>query len=268
MGIIIEKEKINKLLDGFKWSYSRINSFVTCPHMFYKIYIEKVQGNSNAFAQYGTFLHQTMELCDKGELAPYELVDYYKDNYSKNVTLDFPPNAWVDLSTSYYEQGIEYLSNFDGYTDDLIGAEERIDFVMEHNGKKINFVGIIDRLSRDDNGIKISDYKSKKFKSKKEEREYFRQLYVYSICVKEKYGEYPYLLKFHLLRDWSKVSETLFDEKTMQASKEWVFDTVDEIYNAEEFKQNYNDFFCKYICSVPPEECDCKGQDVKGGSWY
>ena len=37
---------------------------------------------------------------------------------------------------------------------------------MEHNDRKINFVGIIDRLSEDEFGIIISDYKSKKFKTK------------------------------------------------------------------------------------------------------
>lgn len=237
--------------------------------MFYLTYIEKQRGKSGSFAQFGIFGHHIMELFNKGELSAYELCDYYIENYSKNVTVDFPPNAWVDLGKSYYDAGLEYFASFDGYDDEIISAEEKIDFVMENEQRKINFTGVVDRISKDDNGIIISDYKSKKkFKSKKEEKEYFRQLYIYCIPVFEKYGKLPYLLKFYFFRDSNKISEKLFDEKEFNNAKQFIFDTIDEIYETEKFEQNYEEFFCKYICSVPPEECDCKGQDVKGGSWY
>ena len=43
------------------------------------------------------------------------------------------------------------------------------------------------------------DHKSKgKFKSKKEQAEYARQLYVYAKYVKEKYGKFPKVLIFNM----------------------------------------------------------------------
>lgn len=251
----IEKEELKKLLDNFKWSYSRVNSFVTCPYMFYKNYILKDRGEENCFAQFGIFMHGIMEKYDKGELALYELEDYYKENYSSNITIDFPPNKWVNLSESYYNSGLEYLSNFDGYDDKILGAEEKIDFEIENEKRKIVFTGVVDRISEDENGIVISDYKSKKkFKSKKEEKEYFRQMYVYSIAMMEKYGKLPYKLKFYLFRDFNNVCETLFDEKELENAKNWLFDTIEEIYNTEVFERNPNDFFCKHICLLCNEE--------------
>ena len=159
-----------------KWSYSRLNSFHTCKWMFYVTYILKHKGENNAFAEWGTFSHSIMEKYDKNELSEWELVDYYINNYNENVISDFPPNKYVILSDSYYKSGLEYLSNFEGHKNELISAEERIDFVIEHNDKKIDFVGIIDRLSKDQNGLVIEDYKSKKFKNKREVDEYFKQL--------------------------------------------------------------------------------------------
>lgn len=255
----INSNEVKEALDNFSsWSYSRINSFHICKHMFKCTYIDKLKSEPGVFAQYGLFLHGMMENYSKGELAEWDLVDYYRENYSKNITLDFPPNAWVDLSSSYYNSGEEYLLNFDGYNDELIGAEEKFEFVVkdEERNRDIKLVGVVDRISRDSNGIIISDYKSKKkFKSKKELKEYFRQMYVYSIPVFEKYGEYPYKLKFHLFRDFNNVPETLFDETAFEDAKTYIKDTVDEIYNTTDFEENYNDFFCKYICGVPCDAC-------------
>lgn len=229
--------------------------------MFYSTYILKQKGVGNAFAEWGTLLHLIMELYDKGELALWELENYYINNYKNNVILNFPPNKWVDLSASYYDAGLKYLSNFNGHTSELIGAEEKIDFIMEHNGKRVNFVGIIDRLSQDDNGIIIGDYKSKKFKNKTEVEEYFKQLYVYSICIKEKFGKYPYKLEFYCLRDFSKPYETIFNEKKLAEAKDWIFNTIEEISNTDYFDKNPNDFFCRYICSVPCSSCQYRQQE-------
>lgn len=260
---IIDKDNLKKMLDSFKWSYSRANSYVTCPRMFYITYILKERGESGVFAQYGIFLHEIMELYNNGELSLYELQNYYKEKYNEYVTVDFPPNKYVDLSDSYYNAGLEYFDKFNGYDDTIIKAEEKIDFTISNGKRDINFVGVIDRLSKDENGLIISDYKSKKkFKTKKEENEYYRQLYVYSIPVLEKYGELPYKLKFHFFRDIDRKSERNFNIEDFENAKEWLFNTIDDIYAEENFDPNPDDFFCKYICSVPCTSCGCKGKGV------
>lgn len=255
----IEKKELQEKLDGFRWSYSRINSFFTCKRMFFVTYMLGNRGESNAFADWGTFMHSIMEMYDKNELALWELVDYYKSEYDKNVLSKFPPNMYVNLNDLYYRTGIEYLENFDEHENELVGAEEKIEFVLDNGERKINFGGIIDRLSKNSDGkLVVEDYKSKKFKSKREVNEYFKQLYIYSMAVKEKYGEYPAKLQFNCFRDTSKPYETEFNEEALENAKRWVFDTVEEIYNTEIFEPNYNKSFCKYICSVPAELCDCK----------
>lgn len=258
----IDKKEIQKILMETKWSYSRVSSYKICPKMFYIQYILKERGESGSFAEYGTYLHSIMELYNTRELAEYELLDYYREHYKENVTKSFPPNPWVDLEVSYYGAGETFLSNFDGYKDKTIGAEEKFDFDIKHKGKSLKFTGVVDRISEDDNGIIISDYKSKKaFKSKKEMKEYFRQLYVYCIPVWKKYGKLPYKLKFSFFRDYNKVCETLFDEKAFEEAKDWIFNTVDEIFHTDEFTENYNEFFCQHVCSVPCSSCQYRQQE-------
>ena len=38
-------------------------------------------------------------------------------------------------------------------------------------------------------------------------------------------------------------------------------------FEEEEFNPNYDEFFCKYICSVKSEYCDCK-YGVEEGDFY
>ena len=70
----------------------------------------------------------------------------------------------------------------------MVATEEKVETQIE----VYNFVGYIDLILRDSDGYHIVDHKSKSgFKSISERNAYLRQLYLYSIYVKEKYGEFP-----------------------------------------------------------------------------
>lgn len=183
------------------------------------------------------------------------MVDYYKDNYKTYVTESAPPNAYKDLGVAYYRDALYFFENFQGYEDRTIGVEQKVSFEIDINGKKIEFVGIIDRIAEDENGIILYDHKSKsKFKSKAEREKYFRQLYIYAHAIKGLYGKYPYKLRFNMIRE-NKMVDEIFNQDKMDEALKWLSESVEKIYNDNEFNAKHDDFFCHWLCDVQDGIC-------------
>lgn len=254
--MILEREFINDILDDMTWSFSRLNSFYNCRRGWYCTYILKKQGKDNFFSQYGTFCHSIFEKYNNGEIEIFELSDFFEKNYYQNITMYAPPNKYVDLNDSYFKKGLNCFLNFNGYEDKCLGAEVPFEIIINVLGKDRKFIGYIDRVSRDEHGIIVSDYKSKsKFKNKEELEDYARQMYFYAIAVKEIYGEYPYKLIFDLFNSNQKV-EIEFSESGLSETLDWINDTFSLIYNESEFLCSKNDFFCNYLCSTGLDYCE------------
>lgn len=155
----------------------------------------------------------------------------------------------------YYNQGLEYLKNFSGYDDrKILGVEEKFDLGIDD----WIFNGVIDLVYEDKNGkLVIQDYKSKSsFKNKKEQAEYARQLYLYALHVKNKYGKYPDLLQFCMFRK-NTVIEIPFDENSLEEAVGWAKDTVKEIRECWDFSPSCDEFFSQNLCNHR-DYCDCK----------
>lgn len=239
------------------YSFSKLSSFDTCPYCWYLKYIEHKKGKTNAFSSYGTFVHKLLEQYAKGEVKLNDLSFLYEWEYEDAIPEEFPPSRFSDLGELYHRQGLEFFQNFEGFPDyEIIGSE--IKFEIEIGNSK--FIGIIDLLLKDKEGhYVIVDYKSKgKFKSKKEKAEYARQLYLYAMYVKEKFGEFPKEMKFYLIRARDTV-EIVFDEKALQEAIDWMEKTIEDIENAWVYEKTPDEFFCNYICDYR-DECD-KGEE-------
>ena len=123
----------------------------------------------------------------------------------------------------------------------------------------IPFVGVIDYLGKDEDGLVIVDHKSRELKPRskrskptlkdKELDEVLKQLYLYSIPVKDKYGSYPTKLCLNCFRNQELIVEP-FDETKLEETKQWAVDRIHEIQGEKEFEPNQNFFFCPWICVV------------------
>lgn len=252
------------ILDGMRWSFSSVNCYSNCPKCFELSYLEPVPKVNNAFAEWGSFCHSILERYYKGEVELFELSDIYEREYENHVKAKFPANAYADLNQSYYAAGKKYFDFFEGDYPiyDVLGVEQKIE--LQINGK--NFIGYIDLVVKSADGIIICDHKSKsKFTSKREKDEYLRQLYLYSIWVKQKYGEYPKWLVFNMFRSEGLVW-TEFDETKLAEAIAWFDETVNQIYQDDTFKDKIStaykgkkkplkdfkkdDYFCNNLCSV------------------
>lgn len=231
-----------------KYSCSRLGMFEQCPYQYYLTYIKpengKVdRGEDNAFAQFGSFVHRILEGYGHGELAEYELLGEYQKNYGKNVTLDFPANAFVNLADSYYSDGEAFFAEFDGFGDQtVIGTEEYFESTIDD----FVFCGYVDLVLKDRGGrITVRDWKSASNIKKNDVK--IRQLYAYCMFVKEKFGRYPDHLEFGLFRK-QKYVRFPFEIQKYEETIQWIKDTVAKIRSCQEWGLNYNDFYCTNLC--------------------
>lgn len=249
----INKEELKMMLENMTWSYSRINAFKTCKYMWFLTYIKKFKGEQNAFAVSGSFAHSILERYAKEELFLWDLLDEFVDNYDDEVPYKFPPNKYVDLGEKNYNSGVEYFTNFEGFDSigNVVGAEINVDTNLEdkENNRKFKFTGFIDLLLEKDGEYIVLDHKSKgKFKSKKEQAEYSRQLYIYAKYVKEEYGKFPKKLIFNMFNAGEYI-HIPFNLNDYNEAINWCVLTINEIYNELDFDKNIDDFFCNYLCN-------------------
>lgn len=211
-------------------------------------------------------MHSILERYFKGLISIPEMQELYETDYDSAITLKFPPNKWVDLASSYYQDGLRFLSGFTGLNPKyrVLGTELEVKLPIE--GFKT--IGYIDLLLEDTESgdLTVVDHKSKKrFSSRAEEMDYRRQLLFYGIYVKHLFGKYPAYIDFDLFRSQQHVISP-FSESECDAVKHWFAQTIEIAMQDEVFEDRItthcrnsfedpkevgkNDFFCSYICGV------------------
>lgn len=239
-----------------RFSFSKLSIFHTCKYAYYLTYCKHLKGSTNCFSSYGLFMHGLMERYEKGEIDLWSLVDTYEWEFDSAVPEAFPSLKFCkDLRKLYYDQGLAYLKSFSGYEKyKILEVESQFDCEIDD----WVFNGVIDLVFEDENGkLVIQDYKSKSsFKSKKEQAEYARQLYLYSLHVKEKYGKYPDYLRFVMFRKGTIV-DIPFDILMLNEATEWAKDTVKQIRECWTFEPSCDEFFSQNLCNHR-DYCECK----------
>ena len=237
------------ILDGISWSYSSINTYLQCPRAFKCIYIDAESKEQNAFAQWGSYMHSILESYYRGKLDLFDILQEYQKHYDQNVTIDFPPNKYVDLNQTYYEAGEHFCSEFNDEFARYKVLDIEKSFTTTIGG--FNFVGVIDLILQDPDTHEyiIVDHKSHKFKNQKEINTYLMQLYLYATYVFETYKEYPTKLIFNELRT-GRLIENTFEKQIYDECVEQFISVIHSIYEDTDFAPHIDDFFCSYLCSV------------------
>lgn len=250
-------EEIKEKIKDMTWSFSRVNGF-SCAYEWYLSYIEEQESLPNAYAQFGTVCHETIEKYLKGELDMFDVSDYYQERYSEVVTCDFPSNKYVDLGEKAFLQGKEYFDNinfdFDRY--EVLAVEKEYNFMVG----KYPFHGFIDALYRDrqTGDIIIRDQKTSSFRylksgevSKSDADHYLafrRQEYLYAIPVIEEYGKVDYL-SWNMIRDRREI-KIPFDQKEFEETQKWCIDTIKMIENETMWlPDTSSSYYCNVLCN-------------------
>lgn len=248
------------ITSGMTWSYSRITTFESCPYKFFLTYIKPHEQACMFFSDYGSFFHEILEKFYTGELKKEALVPYYLANFSSNVKGRAPNHT---IFRNYFRQGLEYLRMAKLPADRILDVEKRVEFSVG----KLPFIGFVDLILQDKDSdiiIKICDHKARALKprstrgrytkSDAELDSYLRQLYLYSIPVKELYGRYPSCLMLNCYRSGELIQES-FSVEALKKAKTWAANTVESIIATDHWSPRMDYYHCKYLCGVQ-EHCE------------
>ena len=101
------------IIDNMVWSFSRLNSFYTCPYEWNRKYINCEYGENGFFGEFGSHCHSLLEGYAKGEISIFEISQKYEEEFNEVVVHDTPPNKYTDIRQSYFDKGLEYFNNID-----------------------------------------------------------------------------------------------------------------------------------------------------------
>lgn len=234
------------------WSYSRITTFESCPYKFFLSYIKCVDKKRMFFSDYGTLMHKIIEMRLNGYLTEHQLPSYYLSHFCQDIKGSAPTKA---IFKTYFEQGLQYLRNMNFPYPAPIGVEKKVDFFI--GGKP--FTGVIDCVAEQDGSLVILDNKSRDLKprlqrktSTKSDAEldlYLRQLYLYSVPIKDLFDTYPDRLEFNCFRTGRLISEP-FREDALNETKEWALQTIEKITENDEWSPSMDYWKCRYLCDL------------------
>ena len=241
------------------WSYSRIKCFEDCPYQWFLKYIKMYSNSPKQFyASFGSLVHKILAGFLSGKTSKERSKIEFLTRYQSEVEGERPELTTVK---NYFNDAINFLEQFDGFSDfDTKAIEDEIKF----NIGKYNFVGFIDYLGRDSEGLIVVDHKSRKLKPRSKRKaptanditldDMYKQLYIYSEGINQKYGEYPHSLCFNCYRNKNVIKEP-FDAQKCESAKEWAIETIEKIKNTDYFAPSVDYFKCRYICDVNEECC-------------
>lgn len=240
-----------------QWSYSRLKSFETCRYAWYLKYLYGLKEKPNFYASYGSFVHNLIEKYYRDEISLQDLPVNFLKGFSYFVVGKRPKEEIVD---KYMEAGFNYFRTFKPMPYEMVSIEEKTEFSI--GGMK--FVGFIDFLGKNDDGLAIVDHKSrdlkprtgrkKPTKSDDELSQYLRQLYLYSVGVQEKHGSLPKRLCFNCFKSGVFIDEP-FDNNAFEDAKTWAIKTIETIRRTEDFYPTFDWFYCTYLCGFNDECC-------------
>ncbi len=237
--------------NSFKISYSRINTYLFCPHKYKLIYLENKYIPLNGDISFGNSVHKTLD-------------DFYKKGiYTCEALTDSLNVCW---ESSGYENNQEAYVNYLRAVDVLknfwetFGKYPPKKISTEHNFKseigKYPFIGIIDRIDEYEDGSReLVDYKTHKIIWEQEKVDNDLQLSLYCYACKVALGFIPDRIAIYFLSHNKKVYTTRNEEQINNAIKLSV--DVAEKINNKEFEPN------KDKCAYCDFKSSCKYSDLK-----
>lgn len=249
------------------YSHSRLSCFEQCPHKFKLKYIDKIipEIEKTIEAHLGNCVHDALEwLYNEVRSAGKppsvnELIEAYINSWEKNYKSEIKIVRGNLKPKDYFNKGIEFLMNYFTkhypFADSTIECEKKITINLDSKGD-YKVQGFIDRLvyNIENNLIEIHDYKTANSLPSKDKIEADRQLALYSIAIKEIYGDdKEVLLVWHYLAHNTKIISRRTNEQLNNLKKE-TLDLIKKIESMIEFPANKSVLcdWCEYktMCYV------------------
>lgn len=237
--------------NSFKISYSRINTYLFCPHKYKLIYLENKYIPLNGDISFGNSVHKTLDNFYKNGVYTYEAltdslnVCWESSGYENNQEAYINYLRAVDILKLFWE-------TYGKYPPKKISTEH--DF--KSNIGKYPFIGIIDRIDEYADGTReLVDYKTHRIIWEQEKVDNDLQLSLYCYACKVALGFVPDRIAIYFLSHNKKIYTTRNEEQINNAIKLSV--EVAEKINNENFEPNKNK------CAYCDFKSSCKYSDLK-----
>lgn len=225
-----------------QYSHSKLSTFEQCPYKYKLKYIERIipEIEKSIEAHLGTCVHHALEWIYNevlnGNIPTLDdAIVVYSEKWNDDEVEDFLIVKKEFTSKDYFEKGlklvIDYYSKNYPFEDGTVELEKEVKIDLGDS----TIIGYIDRLSLGEDEIQIHDYKTANSLPSREKIETDRQLALYSIAIKEKYGEDKKVkLVWHYLAHNVEITSSRTNEQLEELKKE-ILDLICKIESAKEF---------------------------------
>ncbi|GAB4032726.1 MAG: hypothetical protein Fur0012_11590 [Elusimicrobiota bacterium] len=210
-------------MSPFEINYSKINSWLFCPYLYFFVYIEKKYPPRNAPSSLGTSLHRALRDYGSGNLDLEGLLIAYEEGW-ENSGYETP-----QLMMEYYRKGKKMLEDFWISERDrksrILSAEKDFEFAL---GELI-VRGTIDRIDRlPDGRIELIEYKTGESEKYSEALASNLQLDIYALALKRAMNLEVSFISFVLLAFNKKITLP-YDPSRLAKTEEFLVKTGEEI---------------------------------------
>ena len=249
-----------------KFSHSKLSTFEQCRLKYKYRYIDNIKPpiEKTIEAHLGEIVHDSLEWLYKKVLEKQiptidELINFFAETWQEK----YQPKILLvkkELSIKdYFDKGIQFLLDYYAkhkpFDDNTLELEKKIKIKLGDN-KEYEIHGFIDRLAFNEktNEFEIHDYKTSNSLPSKEKIESDRQLALYSIAIKEEFGEDKNIcLIWHYLNFDERICSRKTKEQ-LEKLKGEVLNLIGEIEETTTFPYNKSPLcnWCEYkpICSA------------------
>ena len=256
------------------FSHSRLSTFEQCKLKYKFRYIDNIIPDieKTIESHLGSVVHKTLEWLynwvKKSRIPTIdEVIVNYSENWKEDYEEDIPIVKRYMTAGDYFNKGIQFLISYytkhKPFDDNTIAVEKRIIFNLDEKGE-YKIQGFIDRLvyNLKTGEYEVHDYKTSSNLPSQNILDKDRQLALYSIAIKELFGEEKkVILVWHYLSFNKRLHSKRTDEQLKQL-KEETLNLIKEIESTTNFPPTKSALchWCEYkpICPAwgnkPPEK--------------
>ncbi len=259
------------------YSNSKLSTFEQCKLKYKFRYIDKIKPpiEKSIEVHLGICVHDALEwlyykVKEKNIPELDELIQKYTLSWQEKYKEDFLIVKKEMSVEDYFNRGVTFLINYyikhKPFDEGTLELEKRI-WVTLNPSCPHKIIGYIDRLAfnKENNEYEVHDYKTANSLPNREKFENDRQLALYSIGVKQLYGEdKSVLLVWHYLNHNLQIKSKRTNEQLEQLKKD-ILKLIEEIESTKEFPANKSVLcgWCEYkdICPIWNKEIQKKSKD-------
>lgn len=172
-------------------SFSRIDTYRTCPRMFRYRYVDRLPGKPAPALSFGTSIHEALERFYDRKLpeepSEDELVGFLYDAWDTSGFRDVDRGE----QTRWYRQGQDVLRRYHRRVTGSYRLPVATEAWFELPFDDAVVVGSIDRVDDDDGVLRVVDYKTNKRVKDRDRVKQSLQLSIYALACQHLYGELP-----------------------------------------------------------------------------